>query len=259
MSGTLLIQVLVKRSNVLDALTDSSASKGELTSELDLSRSTINRAIDELEEFGLVEDSGAGYQITPTGRIVLTKYTDITSDFGNVHRCSDLLNVLPVTADIDSRLLKNADVVRSTTDDPNTPLNHLSQYFKRHRTAVAIFDHLPIDLIAIAAEQYAKRREANLHVYVGRAEGGGVVHPAPFAKNKLENIHIKRVQESPPFGLILSRSEPESSAVVVFDEFGTIRGVVTSKTASAVIAGSLIIENFVEEDMPRITPNPQPS
>jgi predicted transcriptional regulator len=68
----------VRRKSLLDVLRSGAASATELSDSVDMSRSTVHRATNTLEERRLIERSNGRYRLTGLGRIV----TEKTDDFG---------------------------------------------------------------------------------------------------------------------------------------------------------------------------------
>lgn len=72
-----VIEIVNSRLDVLELLADHSASKADATTELSISRSTVGRSIDQLEEVNLARRSeGGAYTTSPFGDLILRKHKD---------------------------------------------------------------------------------------------------------------------------------------------------------------------------------------
>lgn len=115
---TTLVQ---RRVDVLGAFGTDPLAKGDLVGRLDASRSTIDRALAELREAGLVAAADGGYRRTPTGRLALAEPERLRRGVGGVVEASDLLGGLADDAELDTELLAGARVVEATTGTPEGP------------------------------------------------------------------------------------------------------------------------------------------
>lgn len=115
-----LVSVINKRMELLGALTEP-RSKRRLVEELDLSRSTVNRAVRQLETLGLVTRDGE-YRLTVAGRLVVTVFEEFAADLDDVVRAEELLASLPPDAPIDVPMIRGAEVCRPTGPGPTGPV-----------------------------------------------------------------------------------------------------------------------------------------
>jgi predicted transcriptional regulator len=123
--------VVARRGDVLRALADGGRRKCELDAELDVSRSTIDRAIRELEGLGLVERAGDGYYRTLSGSLALDEYDRFQSRMDGVLGTREVLSPLPSDTDIDAAVLADAEVVVSDRHSPLRPARHQIEIVER--------------------------------------------------------------------------------------------------------------------------------
>ena len=69
-----IIGVLSHRIEFIDCLLDGPKTKPEFVEELDISRSTANRAVRELESVGFLEYQDTGYRLILCGRLAAQEY-----------------------------------------------------------------------------------------------------------------------------------------------------------------------------------------
>lgn len=113
--------VVAKRQDVLAAV-ETGAPKPELVDRLSLSRSTVDRAIDELQQAGLVERDGSRYVATYAGRAALAAYEGYLGRLDALTEAQPVLSALPPDVDIDPAVLEGAQVVESTPAAPEEPI-----------------------------------------------------------------------------------------------------------------------------------------
>lgn len=119
------LQVMNRRSELLRALGSDGTSKRALEEDLDVSRSTIDRGVRELEAKDLVERTGDGYRRTLTGSLALQNYDRFTRRTEGLCAGSALLTELPTDVEFDPAFLAGARVVETEPASPHRPLEEL--------------------------------------------------------------------------------------------------------------------------------------
>ncbi|MFB6197327.1 MAG: hypothetical protein ABEI52_03520, partial [Halobacteriaceae archaeon] len=99
--------------------------KRDLLEELDVSRSTIDRAIDELSSDHLVRRTDDGFVATEAGRLALDRYDEYVEESASIHEASDLLANLSPRSEISVQPLVEANIHRAEDPAPYRPLEHL--------------------------------------------------------------------------------------------------------------------------------------
>ncbi|WP_134670462.1 helix-turn-helix transcriptional regulator [Halorussus marinus] len=113
--GEQLRDILSKRYRLVEALSGEAKTKPELVDELESSRSTINRAIDELLNIECVEPTqpaGQKFQLTMAGQAALQFHCDYREETERVQANTALLNI-PPAGSLDKAFLNDADVYSS--------------------------------------------------------------------------------------------------------------------------------------------------
>jgi hypothetical protein len=116
--STQLRDVLSKRDECLRTLRTGVWTKPELVAELDVARSTVDRAIRELEVVSCIEPVDGGYRATPTGRLALGEYDEYVEATSSVANASSYLGRLPSDAPVDSAIVRGASI---TLAEPHAP------------------------------------------------------------------------------------------------------------------------------------------
>jgi len=147
-----LVEVINRRMDVLAAL-DTPRQKRDLVEELDLSRSTVNRAVRQLESLGLVARDG-GYRQTVAGRLVAQAYAEFVADLGDVVRMEGLLTALPPDAPMNLALTRGATVHRSSPAAPTASLDRSVEILRNaSRVRVATPRISREDIFEVAREE----------------------------------------------------------------------------------------------------------
>ncbi|MFB6270686.1 MAG: helix-turn-helix transcriptional regulator [Halobacterium sp.] len=134
-----VLEELARRSELLRALRAGPQPKRDLVESLSLSRSTVDRAVRDLESRGFVERDD-GVTLTLHGRLVLDAYDEFTDTLSAVDDAQVVLDPLPADATIDPVLLRGASVVGP---DPVSPQRPFVAYQEHLRDAVGVRGFAP--------------------------------------------------------------------------------------------------------------------
>lgn len=120
-SPATVLPMFARRESLLSLLGDGPRSKSELVRSLDVSRSTVDRCIRNLESKELVERVDGGFQLSLAGRFLLDEYVQYREAASGVMAAQELLAVLPADADIEAAALRGATVSLSDRTAPYRP------------------------------------------------------------------------------------------------------------------------------------------
>ncbi|SHK88664.1 transcriptional regulator FilR1 domain-containing protein [Haladaptatus paucihalophilus] len=155
-----VLSLLLKRSSILSVIYTSPSTPRDITDKTDISRSTVGRALLELEEFKLIRDEHGQYQMTTSGKILWDKYKSFIKFIYDVSNKSEVFNNLPdgVLNNIPLNLFVDARIIHSSTQTPLGAIRDLSSRILESEDMSAILPViLPIDielyLDKIATEQ----------------------------------------------------------------------------------------------------------
>jgi len=119
--------LVVARSEVLAAAADEPLHKPALVDRLPVSRSTVDRAVRELEAAGLVERTGDGVAATLAGRLAVDGFRRTRDRLAAVEDARDLLTGLPPDLDADPVIFEDAEVLRAEEPAPHRPQERLRE------------------------------------------------------------------------------------------------------------------------------------
>jgi predicted transcriptional regulator len=122
-----------RRGPVLTALGRAPVRTSALVDRLDLSRSTVDRALSDLVALDLVERREDGYRLTTAGTLVVEEYDDLLERIDVLAESSDLLAALPTDADVPPAVLDGADVVTAERHSPTLPVRALCDLLDESR------------------------------------------------------------------------------------------------------------------------------
>ncbi|GAA0654823.1 helix-turn-helix transcriptional regulator [Salarchaeum japonicum] len=116
-----LVGLLAQRGDYLESIADGVTEKRELVAAHDASRSTVDRAVRQLADAGLVDRTHGEVSLTTAGRIALDAYTTFRDAVAAVADANGVLDAVDDDADLDVRLFENATVVEAA-HTPQKPM-----------------------------------------------------------------------------------------------------------------------------------------
>jgi DNA-binding MarR family transcriptional regulator len=117
--------IVGKRQSFLESLEKNSKDKCELETDLDISRSTVDRGIRELSNAGLVTSTNSDYQLTLAGRTALTAAQQYHRRLQEIDSGRDLLSTLPSGTDIADVFLDGASYAQASPEIPDRIIRYL--------------------------------------------------------------------------------------------------------------------------------------
>jgi predicted transcriptional regulator len=116
-----VVELLARRATLLRLLRERPRLKRELAEELSVSRSTVDRAVRNLEATDYVA-RGETVSLTLEGRLALDAFEQFTGVIRGLDDTSRVLEHLPESATLDVSMLRDATVVTPDRDAPQRPI-----------------------------------------------------------------------------------------------------------------------------------------
>lgn len=125
-----LFDLLSRRYELLERLADSGLSKGDLERELDVSRSTIDRAIRALEAKGIVDRSNGTVSVTPWGRVALDGYRQFRDGMLGLTAARPIFESFDGSVTIPFETFRSAEVVLPDRQSPHRPIMAFREFLE---------------------------------------------------------------------------------------------------------------------------------
>ena len=227
-----LVEVVERRLDFLERLAAEPLRKHELVDALGHSRSTVNRAVDELEAAELVASETDGYRTTLTGRLLARSYRRFLSVASDVDAASEVLRPLGPAVDLSPAALRDAETYRAAAPDPYRPLERLDAALVDAETVIAALPALPYPRLldrcrrtasAGGSVELALTDETYRH---GRDRYGDTL--AGLAKRAGVEI---RVIDDVAVGVLVA---DDTVVLLVFDGDGGLHGISESSRSAAI-------------------------
>ncbi|MFC6837690.1 tetratricopeptide repeat protein [Halomarina ordinaria] len=236
------VRLLERRAEFLVHLGDEPQRKPALVEALGRSRSTVDRALRELEHAGLVERHDGGYATTLAGRLAEEAYRTFVETTSTVVAADALLDALPAECEwLDPAVLAGAEYV--PTDDL-TPYELPAALRETVETADRLTALVPVvadpKVLALCHDHVDER---GLDLVVGPALYETLETRFPETLRGLVDggATVVRTDEEPPCTLLLSSGEEPRVACVAYDGDASV-GVCYNDTAAARAAAERYVE-----------------
>lgn len=125
--GDALLQTLVRRGDVLERVLSGVTDKPSLVEELDVSRSTVDRAVRELSGSGLLARDGGTVRATQYGRVAARAFGCLRGRLGDIDRARPILEQVPPEVALSPDALDGADIVSGGESTPYETLERLEE------------------------------------------------------------------------------------------------------------------------------------
>ncbi|PSP80127.1 hypothetical protein BRC81_02755 [Halobacteriales archaeon QS_1_68_20] len=231
------LDMVARRIEFLEYLWEEPRQKPEMVDALDNSRSTVDRAIRELEVAGLVERRDGGFATTSTGAAMAESYRDYVREQGSLLEAHELLDVLPPSAPLGREAVVGGDVHLADGPTPYQPLEHVEsavRHAERLRGLVPTLSNPhTVRLCHDRAIEDGMQAELVLGPELYRTIDGSL--QAQFAEMAQRGDVTLSVGEQPGFTFLVSeREETTQVVVVVYDDGDALHGVLVNEAENCV-------------------------
>lgn len=243
-----LQRTTVRRYDLLCALAPDPVDRRALTDHMNVSRSTVDRGVRELEEYGLVERGDGGVRLTLSGTLVRREFERTTERLEAVIRAHDLLDALPSDAEVDPSVLAGADLVRPSPSSPYDPVSYQNELVRgARRVRVCATAVLPpqvdfyrrevtegsLTLVVVVTDTVLDRL----------VEDHSDALAGSLATGRLE---LYRTDEDLPYGVaVVETAEGEQMYLTVYDDGGIV-GTLGSDRPEAVAWARCRVDEFLD-------------
>jgi predicted transcriptional regulator len=242
-----------ERFELMELLSYAAMDKRDLSDELDISRSTIDRSVRDLELLGLVEYSSSGLQPTQFGESVVEEYRAFERSLASLADAQRVLSVLPPGTDIDFRLLEDAQITSSTKTAPHVPGTRMLEMIRG------------ADRSWMLARAHADRKSTDqFHEEIVH---GGMEAEIVFQAEMFEHLiqeYPKRLREMMecshcklfiakeiPFGLFMFEANDKIYiCVLVYTSENSVKGLIANDSDGAIEWGERTFQHYRKDAEP---------
>jgi predicted transcriptional regulator len=246
-----LLETVFKRVEFLEALDETPMAKRDLVDRLDVSRSTVNRGIWDLEQYGLVKYDDGGYRLTVCGRLLHDQYRRYEAGAEAVGASADLLELLPPSAPVDVSFLRHVDIYIAEDPAPHVPVTVLSKIIREATQLQGLSrSHAAPKTVDALRELVAGRGGAE--IVFREAVYDHVDGAYDWIRDRVANGDLRAyLVDDLPYGLVIAdQGDRTYGCLVVYDGNSSIAGVLVNDTEAAAEWATDVFASYRERAEP---------
>lgn len=228
--------IVERRSDVLATLRDDALEKRELIDELGVSRSTVDRAIEELVSVDLVSVECGRYRTTLAGRICLERFQAYVTELEETVAAQAVLEPLPKDCALPIDAVAGSERIVSAGAAAYRPLERLSQTMGSATALSVLLGRLPDARLFRRWYDHVVVDENVVHAVVSEPlfEALQTDFPRRLAAMEATDQFSLRVGPTPPYGLVVTAgSAGPAVTIVVFEADGGVHGLLENDRLAA--------------------------
>lgn len=244
-----VIELLVRRETFLERLADSVATKAELVDALDVSRSTVDRALRDLRTEGVVDRTSEGYRLTPYGDLAFVLFRSFSGDLRNVREVGSPLGRLASTEGIHPEFFRGGRVLSARTPESAEPAAELRELVAGADELWTVTPSPHFELLSLAHRRVVEEDLAFRLVHSAETLERLAVHHPAVVESALESgsLELYRAPEVPPVGLLKSvAGDGQTVVLALYGPRGETTALVLADTEAAVARFDRLFRRYLE-------------
>lgn len=250
-SATRSVTLVARRRELLAALESGPVDKPTLVESLQVSRSTVDRAVRELEDAALVERAGGEVSLTAKGRVLYRGYLELEDTATGVQESTQVFEGLPADNAPHPVIFAGGDVIEGSQTVPNRPLDVLEEYVEvAHRIDAVTLSVVPRMVEAyrdaIIEDQTAVRMTMPEVVIEELID----THEETLSAVLETDADLRQAKTAPPYGALRFDTGDGSIAVLLSHGNGGLRGMVRNDSPLAVAWATTYLDQWADRSTP---------
>lgn len=233
-----IAEILRKRHEWLPYLDDSHLTKPELCDQIDVSRSTVDRGMSELESVDIVDRTTDGYQLTSFGNLLCQLRTSYMRSLESIYRAQAMQTPLPTDQYGEQILFDGGDVVLPESHLPEKPTRRILSLITESRAVRGFTPVMHDQYISTSYEQVMMHDLEFEFLITSEIFDGLVSLYSEWLINAFQQdeFMIYENQQLPPFGLAIFERKSDGSHTVVLALYADngLSGIIENDTRQAV-------------------------
>lgn len=246
-----VISLLDRRRDVLEYLSRSPRTQAEIAEDLDVSRSTVTRAIQELGSANLVERVDGRYRATGLGTGLLEIHTDYEASVRAFTENTEICDYLPPDAPFYPDLLANGTYYSVESGAPFQIGERVNEQFRQTEAIIGLgrTRSEKASLSLFRQKILEEERPVELVLSEDLSEH---IHDVPWFPEFLSASNADfYVHDRVPYGLfVLDTPEQRRVLLILYDEDEAMKGVICSTAETGIAWAERVYRDFQEEATP---------
>lgn len=233
-----LLEKIARRATLIRNILDGHTQKRDLVQVSDVSRATLDRAIRCLNEKGIVSYQNGKCAVTLYGELALREYERLEDRYRSLNDAKSLLHSLDPESPLETRVLRDADVLFSDQPDPHAPIVCLERLLKDCDSIICLSPVVPPRFIGLFYPCVVEPSiETELMLRNEIVEYLRETYPSEMNEVlEAESSSMYKVEVHPTFGVVLL--DNKTIWVGVYDDDGGLRGAIVSESPAALEWGT---------------------
>lgn len=202
-----VLKLLSKRRAFLASLADEPKEKPELAADCDVARSTVGRAIRELELAGLVDRGDDGFELTVSGRLVYDQFHEFEHAVDAICEVDELLSTLPRSDLVPPEMFVGCEVVRADIHAPDKAMQETVELVSSARRVRGVSPAVHGAYVETFQERIRTDGLETELVFSADALTELATTYADYVIEDADGVTIYQIDELPPLGLMLVEHE----------------------------------------------------
>lgn len=242
-----IADVLRKRAPLLGLLADTPRDQRDLRDELDVSRSTVYKAVQELTDIGLVTERDGAYALTGFGRLAWQRHDEYIARLSRLHAGRRLLETLPEDRPFPPSLFERGRIIVPGRHAPERPLDRLTDVGARtEHLRVVSPSGMPRFLAALHANVDAGEQTATIVVEADALSRLRTEYDRFEAVAAVDGLELRRIDGELPFAIVLF--DDDEIGLFGYDT-GVLIGAVFAADEDALAWGERAFDRFVDRSV----------
>ncbi|UPM41886.1 helix-turn-helix transcriptional regulator [Halocatena salina] len=231
-------EILRKRYEWLPYLAESELTKPELCDRIDVSRSTVDRGVSELESAEIVDRTANGYQLTAFGDLLCQLRKSYLRSLETIYRAQGMQTPLPTDQYGEQILFDGGDVVLPEPHLPEKPTRRILSLITDSRAVYGLTPVMHDQYVSTSYEQVMMHDLEFEFLITSQIFDGLVSLYSEWLINAFQRdaFVIYECQQLPPFGLAIFERKSDGSHTVVLALYADngLSGIIENDTRKAV-------------------------
>ncbi|QIB75542.1 GntR family transcriptional regulator [Halogeometricum borinquense] len=225
------LQVILSRHRLLEQVDNGVKDKRDLYDQLTVSRSTIDRAIRELEAENILRRRGSHCEFTRFGKLAYKQFGGISQTYKTLSNASKLLSALPERSELGMSLLHGSEVTLANQRAPATPFKDISSV-PDGEPIQAMLPVLFPQQLQFLCQRVEKGNSIELIIHSDIIKIMEEKYESEYEKMDNHSVEINISSRLPQFGLIIVGSQ--KFLLSVHRENGGLHGLIENSKTDAV-------------------------
>ncbi len=248
--STDVLILIAQREQLIQQLSDGGASIRELAQTLTVSRSTVNRSLDDLKAAKVVQKNGESYELTLYGRFTYQRYCRMSNGYKTLKDALPLLEHLPRPTAIPDSIFDDASVLRPSAPMPDALRTRLAD---RIRQSEKIIGTVPIVSQRLTEVFYEQLTTHDLRLSLLLSEQvvkhlRQTYYDGLSTALEIDHCTLWSAEQTPPFSLVII--DGTDLWLGVYDECGYLQGILRSELLSAIEWAKQHLQSHIEQATP---------